>query len=91
MRKASECAHTQTQPTVRYRLRVPRRLAFLVDLLIRTFSMSSALKIIGLVCVILTVLLWIVTLTTDTTPGSIGAAACLTAIVAFVGILSLWS
>jgi hypothetical protein len=90
MRKASECAQTQTQPTVRYRPRVLRELAFLVDLL-RTFSMSSALKIIGLVCVILTVLLWIVTLTTDTTPGSIGAAACLTAIVAFVGILSLWS
>ncbi len=74
-----------------YRLRGPRRLALLVDLLIRTFSMRSALKIIGVVCVILTILLWTVTLTTDATPGSIGAAACLTAIVVFAGMLSLWS
>ncbi len=53
--------------------------------------MRSALKIIGVVCVILTILLWTVTLTTDATPGSIGAAACLTAIVVFAGMLSLWS
>jgi len=53
--------------------------------------MSSALKIIGLVCVILTVLLWIVTLSTDARPDSVGAAACLTAIVVFMGILSLRS
>ena len=36
--------------------------------------MRFALKIIGLVCVILTILLWTITLTTDATPGSIGAA-----------------
>ncbi len=53
--------------------------------------MGSALKIIGLVFVILTIILWTITLTTDATPGSIGAAACLTAIVVFLGILSLRS
>ena len=51
--------------------------------------MRSALKIIGLGCVILTILLWTITLTTDATPHSIGAAACLTAMVVFLGILSL--
>jgi|GEM_PF-5891433 hypothetical protein len=53
--------------------------------------MRSTLKIIGLVCVILTILLWTVILTTDATPDSIGAAAALTAIVVFLGILNLRS
>jgi hypothetical protein len=54
-------------------------------------GMNSASKIIGAVCVVLTVILWIVTLATDPAPGPIGAAAAMTAIVAAVGTLSLWS
>jgi len=54
-------------------------------------GMNWASKIIGSVCVVLTVILWIVTLATDPTPGPIGTAAALTAIVAVVGTLSLWS
>jgi hypothetical protein len=54
-------------------------------------GMNLPSKIIGSVCVVLTVILWIVTLATDPAPGPIGAAAAMTVIVAVVGILSLWS
>jgi hypothetical protein len=57
----------------------------------RTAGMNSATKIIGFVCVVLTIILWVVTLTTDPTQGSISAAAALTAIVAAMGALSLRS
>jgi hypothetical protein len=53
--------------------------------------MNSAARIIGLVCVTLTIILWIVTLTMDPTQGSISATVALTAIVTVVGALSLWS
>lgn len=53
--------------------------------------MHSTAKIIGYVCIGFTIILWIVTLVTDPAPGSIGAAAALTAIVAALGTLSLWS
>jgi hypothetical protein len=54
-------------------------------------SMRSASRLIGLVCVMLTIILWAITLTTDPTLGSILNALCLTAIVAIAGLLSLRS
>jgi hypothetical protein len=54
-------------------------------------GMSLASKIIGSVCVVLTVILWIVTLATEPAPGPISAAVAMTAIVAALGILSLRS
>jgi uncharacterized membrane protein len=54
-------------------------------------SMHAASKLIGLVCVILTIILWAITLATDRALGSILNAVCLTAIVAIAGLLSLRS
>jgi hypothetical protein len=51
--------------------------------------MHTASKIMGFVCLILTIVLWAVTLLTDLTPGTIGTAAALTGIVAVTGALSL--
>jgi hypothetical protein len=51
-------------------------------------NMHSASKIIGFVCLILTIVLWAVTLA-DPTPESLGAGIALTAIVAVSGVLSL--
>ena len=53
--------------------------------------MQQAAKTIGLICVVLTIALWLVTLTTDPTPGPISAAVALTAIVAMVWVTNLWS
>lgn len=54
-------------------------------------GMNSTSRIIGSVCVVLTVVLWIATLAMEPAPGPIGAAVAITAIVAVVGALSLWS
>jgi len=51
--------------------------------------MYSASRIVGFVCITLTIILWAVTLMTDPTPESVGAAACLTAIVVVVGTFGL--
>jgi hypothetical protein len=53
--------------------------------------MQQAAKTIGLICVVLTIALWLVTLTTDPTPGPISAAVALTAIVAMIWVTNLWS
>ena len=53
--------------------------------------MQQAAKTIGLICLVLTIALWLVTLTTDPTSGPIGAAVALTAIVAIVWVTNLWS
>ena len=52
--------------------------------------MQQAAKTIGLICVVLTITLWLVTLTTDPTPGPISAAVALTAIVAITWLTNLW-
>lgn len=44
--------------------------------------MWSASKLLGFICAVLTVVLWVVTLATDPTPGPIVAAGALTVIVA---------
>jgi hypothetical protein len=44
--------------------------------------MTSASKVLGCICALLTIVLWAVTLATDPTPGPIVAAGALTAIVA---------
>jgi hypothetical protein len=46
-------------------------------------------KILGVVCAVLVIMLWIVTLAFDRTAGSIYTATALTAIVAAAGLLSL--
>ncbi len=51
--------------------------------------MHIASKIMGFVCLILTIVLWVVTLLTDLTPAALGTAAALTGIVAVTGALSL--
>jgi len=56
-----------------------------------TLGVNLAARIIGFVCVILTVALWVITLTSNPTPASISAAIALTAIVAVVGTLNLSS
>jgi hypothetical protein len=52
--------------------------------------MSTPSKLLGFVCVLLTVILWAVTLTTEPTAGSIAAAGSLTGIVGFTMVFSLW-
>ena len=47
--------------------------------------MQTGSKTIGLICLVLTIALWLVTLTTDPRLGPISAAVALTAIVAIVG------
>jgi hypothetical protein len=50
--------------------------------------MQRAAKTIGLICVVLTIALWLVTLTTDPTLGSISATVALTAIVAIGWVIT---
>jgi hypothetical protein len=50
--------------------------------------MKSLSRLLGFVCMFLTVLLWVVTLVTDPTPGPIAAAVALTAIVAVMAALT---
>jgi hypothetical protein len=52
--------------------------------------MRSASRLIGFICVLLTVTLWAVTIVTDPTPGPIAAAVALTAIVALMIVLTSW-
>jgi hypothetical protein len=53
--------------------------------------MRSASKLLGVTCVLLTVLLWAVTIMTDPAPGPIAAAGALTVIVALMAMLTSWS
>ena len=46
--------------------------------------MHLASRLLGVVCVLLTIALWPVTIMTDPTPGAIAAAGALTAIVALM-------
>jgi hypothetical protein len=50
----------------------------------------SQSKLLGFVCLLLTVVLWIVTILEGPTPSSIGAAAALTAIVALAVVITAW-
>jgi len=52
-------------------------------------SMYSSSKIVGFICIVLTIIMWAVTLTTDLTAESIGTAVFLTAIVAATAMLGL--
>ena len=58
--------------------------------LIQARAMKLASRLLGFVCVLVTVVLWAVTLMTDPTPGPIAAAGALTAIVAIVIALASW-
>jgi hypothetical protein len=51
--------------------------------------LKQASKILGIVCAILTVIMWAVTLMIDPTPSSIVTAGSLTAIVGVAFVLSL--
>jgi hypothetical protein len=57
--------------------------------MVRHTVMHTASKIMGFVCLILTIVLWAVTLLTDLTPTAVATAAALTGIVAVTGALSL--
>jgi hypothetical protein len=46
--------------------------------------MQLTSKLVGIVCVMLTIVLWAVTIVTDLTPGSVAAASALSAIVAMM-------
>jgi hypothetical protein len=51
--------------------------------------MQAVSKILSVVCVVLTIMLWAVTLALDRTAGSIYATVALTVIVAASGLLLL--
>jgi hypothetical protein len=53
--------------------------------------MHATTKTICYACVALTIIMWVVTLITDPTPGPITAAAALTAIVALMAAINVWS
>ncbi len=52
--------------------------------------MRSTSKLLGITCVLLTVLLWAVTIMTDPAPGPIAAAGALTVIVALMAVFTSW-
>jgi hypothetical protein len=51
---------------------------------------SLVSKLLGVVCVILTGVLWSITIATDPTADAVGAAAALTAIVAIMIAFVMW-
>jgi hypothetical protein len=53
--------------------------------------MHLTTKLLGLACVVLTLLLWGITLSTDPAPGAIVAAAALTIVTAIAGVLTALS
>ena len=50
--------------------------------------MNITTKLLGLICVTLTTLLWAVTFWTDPAPGAIFTAAALTIVTAIAGLLT---
>jgi hypothetical protein len=50
--------------------------------------MNFTTKVLGLACVLLTLLLWAVTFLTDPAPGAIITAAALTIVTAIAGVMT---
>jgi hypothetical protein len=51
--------------------------------------MNFTTKLLGFVCVVLTVMLWATTFWTDPAPGAIITAAALTVLTAIAGVLTV--
>jgi hypothetical protein len=54
----------------------------------KLYDMSLVSKLLGFICLLLTIVLWAVTLTMDPTPHSIAAAGALTVIVGLIAVFS---
>jgi archaellum biogenesis protein FlaJ (TadC family) len=54
----------------------------------KLYDMSLVSKLLGFICLLLTIVLWAVTLTTDPTPHSIAAAGTLTVIIGLIAVFS---